>query len=84
MENPCRTRAVLGTALGSISHAVLSSWGPSTGYCQMVLSRRPFGYRGNILPARMIMITSCFVWFAVNSVNPSFALSSLTVASSTL
>ncbi len=42
---------VLGTALGSISHAVLSSWGPSTGYCQMVLSRRAFGYRGNILPA---------------------------------
>ena len=35
---------MLGTALGSISHAVLSSWGPSTGYCQMVLSRRAFGY----------------------------------------
>ncbi len=38
---------VLGTGLGAISHGVLSSWGPNTGQCQMVLSRRGFGFLGN-------------------------------------
>ncbi len=69
---------VLGTALGSISHAVLSSWGPSTGYCQMVLSRRAFGYRGNILPAGINWLVAGVGWFAVNSVSGALALSALT------
>src|SRR5690349_3721349 len=42
---------VLGTALGSISHGVLSARGPSMGVPQMVMSRIAFGYRGNVLPA---------------------------------
>lgn len=29
---------ILGTGLGSITHAIVSSWGPSSGMCQMVLS----------------------------------------------
>src|SRR6201746_2540744 len=42
---------VLGTALGSATHGILSARGPSMGVPQMVLSRIGFGYRGNILPA---------------------------------
>ncbi len=68
----------LGTALGSLSHAVLSSWGPSTGYCQMVLSRRAFGYRGNILPAGLNWLVAGVGWFAVNSVSGALALAALT------
>ena len=42
---------VIGNALGSISHGVLSAWGPRHGLAQMVLGRTAFGYRGNMLPA---------------------------------
>ena len=42
---------VLGTALGSATHGVLSTWGPRHGLPQMVLSRSAFGFFGNILPA---------------------------------
>src|SRR4029077_13575036 len=42
---------VVGTGLGSLSHGVLSSWGPRFGVPQMVQGRAAFGYRGNILPA---------------------------------
>src|SRR5262249_49605913 len=38
---------VLGTALGAITHAILSTQGPQYGVPQMVLSRRGFGYWGN-------------------------------------
>src|SRR6478752_481227 len=69
---------VLGTALGSLSHGVLSSWGPNTGYCQMVLSRRGFGYRGNILPAGINWLVAGVGWFAVNSVSGALAFSALT------
>ncbi|GGM02660.1 purine-cytosine permease family protein [Nakamurella endophytica] len=69
---------VIGSALGSTTQAVLSSWGPDTGYCQMVLSRRAFGYRGNILPAGLNWLVAGVGWFAVNSVSGAFALSALT------
>lgn len=69
---------VIGTALGAISHAVLSSWGPSSGFCQMVLSRRAFGFLGNILPAGLNSLTAGIGWFAVNSVSGALALSALT------
>jgi nucleobase:cation symporter-1, NCS1 family len=36
---------LLGTALGSISLGVLSTWGPRAGLAQMVLSRTAFGFR---------------------------------------
>src|SRR3954452_1518632 len=42
---------VLGTALGSSTHGVLSTWGPGHGLAQMVISRSGFGFLGNILPA---------------------------------
>ena len=68
----------LGSLGGSISMAVLSSWGPSSGFAQMVLSRRAFGFLGNILPAGLNSLTAGIGWFAVNSVSGALALSALT------
>ena len=69
---------ILGTALGSVTHAVLSSQGPKFGVPQMILSRIPFGYRGNWLPAGLNSVTAGIGWFAVNSVSGAFALNTLT------
>jgi nucleobase:cation symporter-1, NCS1 family len=69
---------ILGTALGSLTHAVLSSQGPKFGVPQMILSRIPFGYRGNWLPAGLNSVTAGIGWFAVNSVSGAFALNTLT------
>jgi len=69
---------VLGNVLGSISHGVLSARGPLFGVPQMVLSRIPFGYRGNILPAGLNAIIATVGWFAVNSVSGALALAALT------
>ena len=69
---------VLGTALGSVSLGVLSTWGPRDGLAQMVLSRTAFGYRGNILPAGLNALTAGIGWFAVNSISGALALSALT------
>jgi NCS1 nucleoside transporter family len=69
---------VLGTGLGSITHALLSARGPQFGVPQMILSRIPFGYRGNWLPAGLNAVTASIGWFAVNSVSGAFALNTLT------
>jgi NCS1 family nucleobase:cation symporter-1 len=69
---------VLGSALGGLSHGVLTSWGPERGLAQMVLSRRPFGYRGNLLPAGINGFVAGVGWFAVNSISGALALSALT------
>ena len=69
---------VLGNVLGSVCHGVLSSWGPSTGFCQMVLSRRAFGFLGNLLPAGLNWLVAGVGWFAVNSVSGGLALAALT------
>lgn len=71
------TAIILGSALGSITHAILSSWGPKFGVPMMVQSRAPFGFLGNILPAGLNTITGAFGWFIVNSVSGSFALLAL-------
>ena len=71
------TAIIIGTALGSISHAVLSSWGPKFGVPMMIVSRGPFGFLGNILPAALNGLTASFGWFIVNSVSGAFALQSL-------
>jgi len=68
---------ILGTGLGSITHAVLSSWGPKFGVPMMVASRGPFGFLGNILPAALNGLTASFGWFIVNSVSGAFALQAL-------
>jgi nucleobase:cation symporter-1, NCS1 family len=68
---------ILGTGLGSLSHAFLSSWGPKFGVPMMVVSRGAFGFLGNILPAGLNGLTASFGWFIVNSVSGAFALQAL-------
>src|SRR5215469_16396967 len=69
---------VIGTALGSITQGILSTMGPTYGVPQMVLSRRGFGYWGNILPAGINTLVAGIGWFAVNSVSGALALNALT------
>ncbi|MGH7763198.1 MAG: purine-cytosine permease family protein, partial [Candidatus Dormibacteraceae bacterium] len=71
------TAIIIGTGLGSISHAVLSSWGPKFGVPMMVESRGAFGFLGNILPATLNGLTASFGWFIVNSVSGAFAIQAL-------
>ncbi|HEX3805744.1 MAG TPA: cytosine permease [Gaiellaceae bacterium] len=68
---------VLGTALGALAQGLLSTWGPKSGLCQMVLSRSGFGFLGNILPAGLNAITAGVGWFAVNSISGALALHAL-------
>jgi NCS1 nucleoside transporter family len=69
---------VLGTVLGSATHAALSARGPQYGVPQMILSRISFGYWGNVLPAGLNAVIAGIGWFAVNSVSGALALSTLT------
>jgi nucleobase:cation symporter-1, NCS1 family len=69
---------VIGNALGAVAHGLLTSWGPERGLAQMVLSRRPFGYRGNLLPAGINAVVAGVGWFAVNAISGALALSALT------
>jgi nucleobase:cation symporter-1, NCS1 family len=68
----------LGSLLGSITHAILSTMGPRFGVPQMVESRAAFGFLGNLLPAALSWVTASFGWFLVNSVSGTFALVALT------
>jgi NCS1 nucleoside transporter family len=71
------TAILVGTALGSLTHGVLSAWGPRYGVPMMVLSRAPFGFLGNALPAGLNAFTGAFGWFIVNSVSGAFAIQAL-------
>ncbi|WP_232524942.1 purine-cytosine permease family protein [Nocardioides mangrovicus] len=73
----CFLAIVVGTALGSATHGVLSGWGPRNGLCQMVLSRTGFGFLGNILPAGLNAVIAGVGWFAVNSISGALALHAL-------
>src|SRR5256714_5275988 len=68
---------VIGSALGSATHFVLSSWGPMFGAPMMVESGGAFGFLGNILPAGLNAFTGTIGWFIVNSVSGAFALQAL-------
>jgi nucleobase:cation symporter-1, NCS1 family len=68
---------IIGSLLGSLTHGVLSSWGPKFGVPMMVESRASFGFLGNILPAGLNAFTGAFGWFIVNSVSGAFALQAL-------
>src|SRR5947209_17446683 len=70
---------LVGTGLGSFTHAVLSSRGPRYGVPQMVLSRISFGWWANALPAGLNAVIAGLGCFAVNSVSGAFALISLTI-----
>ncbi len=69
---------LIGTALGSLTHGILSSWGPRYGIPQMVQARGAFGFLGAFLPAGLNAFTAGVGWFVVNSVSGAFALSALT------
>jgi nucleobase:cation symporter-1, NCS1 family len=68
----------LGSLMGSITHAILSTMGPRFGVPQMVEGRASFGFFGNFLPAALSWLTASFGWFIVNSVSGTFALVTLT------
>ncbi|TMD17759.1 MAG: cytosine permease, partial [Chloroflexi bacterium] len=53
---------IIGTALGSITHAILSGMGPRFGVPQMVEGRAAFGFLGNFLPAGLSWLTASFGW----------------------
>src|SRR5260370_27976821 len=48
---PTAIGVVLGSALGSITHAFLSAMGPRFGVPQLAWGRGAVGFRGNLLPA---------------------------------
>ena len=68
---------VIGTALGSVTQGLLSTWGPKHGLAQMVISRSGFGFLGNMLPAGINAVVAGIGWFAVNSVSGALALHAL-------
>jgi purine-cytosine permease-like protein len=68
----------LGSLMGSITHALVSTMGPRYGVPQMVEGRASFGFFGNFLPAALSWLTASFGWFIVNSVSGTFALVTLT------
>ena len=68
----------IGSLMGSITHAILSTMGPRFGVPQMVEGRASFGFFGNFLPAGLSWLTASFGWFIVNSVSGTFALITLT------
>src|SRR3989442_12767048 len=69
---------VLGSALGSITHGLLSAMGPGFGVPQLVWSRGAFGFIGNLLPSLLNTFTADAGWFLVNSDSGTFALVALT------
>jgi nucleobase:cation symporter-1, NCS1 family len=69
---------LLGSALGGITHALLSVRGPKYGVPQMVISRLGFGHWGNVLPAGINSVLAGIGWFAVNSISGALALNTLT------
>jgi len=68
----------VGNALAAITHGIFSTWGPSAGLPQMVLSRTAFGKWGNLIPAGLSTLVAGIGWFAVNSVSGALALNALT------
>ena len=68
---------LVGNALAGITHGILSTWGPSAGLPQMVLSRNAFGKWGNLIPAGLSTLVAGIGWFAVNTVSGTFALQAL-------
>lgn len=69
---------LLGNALAGITHGILSTWGPSAGLPQMVLSRNAFGKWGNLIPSGLSTLVAGIGWFAVNTVSGTLALDALT------
>ena len=75
---PTAIGVVIGSLLGSITHAIVTAMGPRFGIPQMIQARGSFGYLGQLLPAVLNFLTASFGWFVINSVSGAFALSALT------
>ena len=75
---PAVLAIVLGSGLGGLTQGILSARGPELGVAQMIASRIPFGFLGNILPAGLNASIASIGWFAVNSVSGALALEALT------
>lgn len=69
---------LVGNALASLAHGVLSALGPRSGLAQMMQSRRAFGYRGDLLPAGLNAVLLGAGWFAVNASSGALAFAELT------
>src|SRR5437870_12036415 len=67
----------LGSLMGSITHAIVSTMGPRFGVPQMVEGRAPFGVLGHFLPAGLRWLTASCGWVLVNSVSGTSALVTL-------
>ncbi|MBE7190180.1 cytosine permease, partial [Jatrophihabitans endophyticus] len=68
---------LIGTAVGSGTQGILSTWGPRAGLPQMVIGRTAFGFLGNALPAGLNALVAGVGWFAVNSISGALALHAL-------
>jgi NCS1 family nucleobase:cation symporter-1 len=73
-------QAVVGLAVGNLLGVLvlgaLSTYGPRLGVPQLVHSRSAFGFYGNFLPGAFNLIAGA-LWFAVNTVLGTFALTAL-------
>ncbi|WP_024801467.1 cytosine permease [Nocardia sp. BMG51109] len=67
----------LGSAIGSLAIGLLSRYGPRFGVAQLVQSRGPFGYYGNVVVALLVFCKAA-AWFAVESVLGAFTIQTLT------
>lgn len=68
---------VVANVLGAALLGALSLFGTRLGVPQLIHSRKPFGYFGNIIPGLLNFVAG-FAWFAVNTVLGVFALQWLT------
>lgn len=63
----------LGSGVGGACIGAMSRYGPRFGTSQLVQSRGPFGYLGNVVVALLVIVkASC--WFAVETVLGTFTL----------
>ncbi|MFB7575931.1 purine-cytosine permease family protein [Streptomyces sp. NPDC056165] len=66
----------VGSAVGSTAIGAMSRYGPRFGVAQLVQSRGPFGYYGNVLVALLVFFKAA-AWFAVESVLGAFTIQTL-------
>ena len=69
----------LGNVLGGAVLALSAAMGPTAGYPQMFIGRRPFGRVGGYIPAGLNWISTAG-WFTVNTILGAFAVQLLAPA----
>lgn len=66
-----------GTAVGAVSHGLLTATGVKLRVPPIALGRLAFGKRGNRIPTTIMAIVSSLGWFIVNSVVAALAFNTL-------